>query len=125
MGKLVLICHQPPHKTAADKAMKLKHVGSRVLRQWMDAHQPLLVLTGHIHESAGWDCYGQTCILNPGSFKEGKYAEAEIDFAAGSEPAGEQSGSGGDHGRSDEPDPVDRAGRARGRAQVKARLLSI
>jgi Icc-related predicted phosphoesterase len=76
---LLLVCHQPPHKTVADRAMRVKHVGSRVLREWMEPHAPLLILTGHIHESHGYDWYGETCVVNPGAFKEGRYAEIELD----------------------------------------------
>ena len=82
-GTLLLVCHQPPHKTVADRAMKMKHVGSRVLREWMDRTAPLLLLTGHIHESVGSEWYGETCVVNPGAFKDGRYAEIELT------PAGE------------------------------------
>lgn len=79
---LLLVCHQPPHKTVADRAMRVKHVGSRILREWMGVHAPLLILTGHIHESHGYDWYGKTCVVNPGAFKEGRYAEIELDAAS-------------------------------------------
>jgi uncharacterized protein len=75
---LVLVSHQPPHGTVADRVMKLKHVGSRVLRDWMERRGPLLLLTGHIHESRGYEFYGRSCVVNPGPFKDGCYAVVDI-----------------------------------------------
>jgi len=76
---LVLVSHQPPYNTVADRAMKLKHVGSRSLSFWIQEHQPLLVLSGHIHESYGHKMSGPTHIINPGAFKEGRYALVDVD----------------------------------------------
>lgn len=78
---LILVSHQPPHNTIADRVLKVKHVGSDVLRKWMDSFEPLLVLTGHIHESRGFEAYGKTWVLNPGAFKDGRWAEVEIDVS--------------------------------------------
>jgi len=78
---LVLVSHQPPHGSVADRAMKMKHVGSRTLAEWISEHQPLLVLSGHIHESFGHKTSGATHVINPGAFKEGRYAVIDIDPA--------------------------------------------
>lgn len=78
---LVLVSHQPPHGSVADRAMKLKHVGSRVLANWISAQKPLLVISGHIHESFGHKLSGTTHVINPGAFKEGRYAVIDIDPA--------------------------------------------
>ncbi|MFO7849127.1 MAG: metallophosphoesterase [Spirochaetia bacterium] len=77
---LILVSHQPPQNTIADRVFKIKHVGSRVLRKWMESFEPLLVLTGHIHESRGFRARGKTWVLNPGAFKDGRWAEVEIDI---------------------------------------------
>ncbi len=76
---LVVVSHQPPYGTVADRAMKLKHVGSRGLQDWMQIHKPLLVLSGHIHESYGHKLSGSTHVINPGAFKDGRYAVVDID----------------------------------------------
>ncbi len=76
---LVLVSHQPPHGSVADRAMKMKHVGSRTLADWISEYQPLLVLSGHIHESFGHKTSGATHVINPGAFKEGRYALIDID----------------------------------------------
>jgi hypothetical protein len=49
------------------------HVGSRAIRQFIERHQPPLVLSGHIHESPRISCsyrdaIGRTVVVNPGQF---------------------------------------------------------
>jgi len=80
---LILVSHQPPYKTVADRAMKVKHVGSRRLSEWIDAQQPLVVLSGHIHESFGHKEYGRSHVINPGAFKDGRYAVIDVDPGKG------------------------------------------
>jgi len=75
----VLVSHQPPFGSIADRAMKVKHVGSRSLRTWIESEHPGLVICGHIHESFGRKHLGESLILNPGALKEGRYATAGID----------------------------------------------
>jgi len=62
MGRAVFLFHTPPHETALDRAaldgksvdyVPLDvHVGSIAVRRFIESHQPLLTLHGHIHESA-------------------------------------------------------------------------
>jgi len=42
-------------------------VGSTAVRTFVEKHQPLLGLHGHIHECKGVDRIGRTLIINPGS----------------------------------------------------------
>lgn len=77
----VLITHQPPYKTIADRAMKVKHVGSRSVRTWIDRNSPQLVVCGHIHESFGSGRQDGSMIVNPGALKDGRYALADLDPA--------------------------------------------
>ncbi len=49
--RLVLVSHAPPFDTALDRIHDGTPVGSKALRAWIDENQPLLVLSGHIHES--------------------------------------------------------------------------
>lgn len=76
-NNLVLIMHNPPKDTACDLIPAGVHVGSSALRAFIEETQPLLVVTGHIHESAGIDTIGRTTVVNPGALFEGKYAVAE------------------------------------------------
>lgn len=79
-----LVCnfHAPPFGTTIDLAPKLKpdktvvtsagapvmeHVGSRAVREFIEEHQLLLGLHGHIHEACGSEYLKRTLCLNPGS----------------------------------------------------------
>ena len=74
----IVISHQPPYKTFADKVMGHLHTGSKALRAYIDGKQPVLCLCGHIHESSGKEYYGNTLVINPGPFKEGRLAVINI-----------------------------------------------
>lgn len=74
----VLVSHQPPHATRADFARIGSHVGSHAVRAFIEARQPLLCISGHIHEGYGIDRIGATTVLNPGAFREGRWATCEI-----------------------------------------------
>ena len=77
-NNLVLIVHQPPKDTKLDKITAGIHVGSSALTEFIKEYQPLLLVSGHIHESAAIDTLGNTVMINPGSFAEGKYAVVQI-----------------------------------------------
>lgn len=76
---LVLIMHNPPKDTKTDVIPGGIHVGSQKLREFIESTQPVLVVTGHIHESAGIDKIGNSTVINPGPLLEGKYALAELE----------------------------------------------
>ena len=40
--------------------------------------QPILAVSGHIHEAFALDSIGQTAVLNPGALCDGRFAIAEI-----------------------------------------------
>lgn len=69
----VFVLHSPPRDTHCDVIGAGHHVGSRAIRRFIEAHQPPLVLSGHIHESprmtSAWrDRIGRTVVVNPGQF---------------------------------------------------------
>lgn len=70
----ILVTHAPPKNTRADKAFKIKHVGSTAVTKIIEEKTPKIVLCGHIHESRNTDHIGQTLIVNPGKFSRGYYA---------------------------------------------------
>ena len=81
----ILVYHTPPVQTSADRLLNGNHVGSRAVRSFIEERQPLLCLTGHIHESRGEDHIGRTLVLNPGMLKDGGYIEVHYqngDFSA-------------------------------------------
>jgi Icc-related predicted phosphoesterase len=72
-GEAVWVSHGPPRDTRCDVLNGGAHVGSRALRRFVEEHQPPLVLSGHIHESARvsgsyHDRIGRTVVVNPGQF---------------------------------------------------------
>lgn len=75
---LVLVMHNPPKDTSCDKISAEVHVGSPLLREFIENHKPLLVVCGHIHEAASIDQIGETVVINPGSIAEGNYAVVEL-----------------------------------------------
>ncbi len=69
--RLILVSHQPPYGTAADRLPSGLHVGCHALRAFIDDAQPACCLTGHIHEAASRSRVGRTVVLNPGPFSHG------------------------------------------------------
>ncbi len=75
---LILLGHQPPFDTAADRILDGRHTGSRSIRRFIEETRPLVYFCGHIHEARGTDLIGATEIVNPGPFRDGFFAFAEI-----------------------------------------------
>jgi Icc-related predicted phosphoesterase len=75
----VLVSHQPPVNTASDQIYSGEHVGSTAVRSFIETFQPMLCLTGHIHEAAGVSTLGRTRIVNPGPFGRGGYTFAVVE----------------------------------------------
>jgi Icc-related predicted phosphoesterase len=72
-ARAILVSHSPPARTHCDMTYARVHVGSRALRAFIEAWQPPLVLSGHIHESprvssSYLDRIGRTAVVNPGQF---------------------------------------------------------
>ncbi len=62
----LLVSHVPPYGTAIDRLRNGRHVGSKAVRKFIEAHSPELCVSGHMHEAKGEDTLGTTRILNPG-----------------------------------------------------------
>lgn len=76
---MIAIVHQPPKDTACDIVSGGVHVGSPLLRDFIEKVQPLVVVTGHIHESFAVDRIDSTVVMNPGSLAEGRYGVLEVE----------------------------------------------
>lgn len=76
---LLFVSHQPPLNTQNDLLTDNTHVGSWSVRQFIEKADPLICLTGHIHEALGIDYIGKCPIINPGPFRTGKFADIFID----------------------------------------------
>jgi Icc-related predicted phosphoesterase len=84
-GNAIFNMHVPPYDCTLDDCPKLDWstdpptpivvagvpqsapAGSTAVRKVVDKYQPLLMLTGHIHESRGLVKLGRTTVINPGS----------------------------------------------------------
>jgi Icc-related predicted phosphoesterase len=79
---VILNAHVPPYDSGLDMAPELRPdfsmvtsaghpnmipVGSTAVRRIVEEFQPLLALSGHIHESRGTTRIGRTVCVNPGS----------------------------------------------------------
>jgi Icc-related predicted phosphoesterase len=81
-SNLIAVLHCPPRGTELDQApvidsefrvkstggeVRMGPVGSTAVRGFIEEHQPLLALHGHVHESKGAESLGRTLCINPGS----------------------------------------------------------
>ncbi len=78
-NNLILITHQPPYDTGMDKITAGISTGSKNIRAFIEEHQPLVALSGHIHESFATGKLGKTVLMNPGSLAEGRYGILEVE----------------------------------------------
>jgi len=67
----IQVTHVPPFKTKVDIISSGAHVGSEVVRSFIEKEQPLVEICSHIHEARGVDEIGRTKIINSGRFPEG------------------------------------------------------
>jgi Icc-related predicted phosphoesterase len=76
--RTIYVMHSPPFGTRLDLIQGKKSAGSRSIKAFIEEHQPLLTLHGHIHESPDlsggyFDRIGKTLSINPGqSILKGK-----------------------------------------------------
>ncbi|MBM4277331.1 MAG: hypothetical protein FJ130_05520 [Deltaproteobacteria bacterium] len=71
--KAIYMMHSPPFGTGLDLVQGGKSAGSRPLKTFIESHQPLLTLHGHIHEAPQLSGFyfkwiGKTLSINPGQF---------------------------------------------------------
>lgn len=61
--KTIMVAHVPPHGVC-DTLFNGQHAGSKAVREWIHAHEPMLWLCGHIHEFFGKGQIGNTSVYN-------------------------------------------------------------
>ena len=76
--QLLLVVHDSPFNTKLDVISNGIHVGSKAVRDFIEKHQPEIVLCGHIHEAQGEDSIGKSRIFNPGMASAGGYVLVSI-----------------------------------------------
>lgn len=73
----VFVPHAPPYRIL-DRTWCLAHAGSHAVREFIDHHQPPLVICGHIHEARGQAKLGKSLVVNCGSAANGHHAFIEL-----------------------------------------------
>lgn len=69
--KKVQVTHMPPARTKLDIIASGAHVGSEVIRVFIEKNQPDAAISAHIHEARGVDELEKTKLVNAGRFPEG------------------------------------------------------
>ncbi len=90
----ILVSHCPPVRTKCDRA-RAGHVGSAPVREYVEQEKPVLVLSGHVHESRAVDNVGGTTVVNAGPLADGCFAEVGLDGVVTVELKVEALGAGG------------------------------
>jgi Icc-related predicted phosphoesterase len=67
----VQVTHNPPAGTKLDMISSGAHVGSNVIRGFIEKNRPAAAVSAHIHEARGVDTLESTRLINPGRFPEG------------------------------------------------------
>ncbi len=78
-NNFILVTHVPPFGTQADLLPNGTHVGSKSVRKFIEKHQPLLNLCGHVHEARSVSQLGRTIVVNPGPLSQGYAAEFSVE----------------------------------------------
>jgi len=74
----VLVSHQPASGTAVDLQGDSRRKGSQFIKSFIEDYQPLVAVSGHIHEARGTDQIGNTLLVNPGPFRNDCYAVIDV-----------------------------------------------
>lgn len=77
-ARKIFVPHAPPFGTKVDIVHSGIHVGSIAVREFIEDHEPDVVVCGHIHEARGQDSIGRTKIVNCGPAMKGSYALLEL-----------------------------------------------
>ncbi|MGC9781381.1 MAG: metallophosphoesterase family protein [Candidatus Heimdallarchaeota archaeon] len=76
---LIFISHTPPLNSEADIIRNGKHVGSSVVRAFVEKEKPVVILCGHIHESKSIAKIADTLCINPGAARHRDATIIEIE----------------------------------------------
>ncbi len=74
----IQITHNPPLGTRIDTLQAGAHVGSHVVREFIEVHRPIVAISSHIHEARGIDKLSGSFLLNSGKFSEGYFGLINI-----------------------------------------------
>ncbi len=74
----IFLTHQPPHGIL-DEVPGGRHIGSMGIRKAVEIAKPVLVVSGHVHESRGKVITPDTIFVNPGPARDGYAAIVDLD----------------------------------------------
>ncbi|MEM4481864.1 MAG: metallophosphoesterase [Desulfurococcaceae archaeon] len=74
-GELILVTHQPIRGFFDDVD---GGIGSKVFAEYLKRLEPLVWVTGHVHENSGWARLNKTTVVHPGPLTHGLYASLEV-----------------------------------------------
>ena len=75
----IQVTHNPPFGTRVDMVQSGAHVGSKVVKEFIEVHEPILAVSAHIHEARGVDQFKKTFLINSGRFPEGYFGLVNIE----------------------------------------------
>lgn len=78
----ILLTHVPPYGSKADRAMFMKHVGSKAVAEHIQQSQYDLCICGHIHECVGVSMFNEVPLINCGPARRGYYVVINIESDA-------------------------------------------
>jgi hypothetical protein len=75
----IQVTHNPPINTKLDIIPSGAHVGSEIVRKFIEDKSPAAAIAAHMHESRGVDAIGNCKIINSGRFPEGYCGLIELE----------------------------------------------
>jgi len=75
----IQVTHNPPFGTRMDMVQSGAHVGSNVVREFIELYEPILAISAHIHEARGVDQLKKSFLINSGRFPEGYFGLVNIE----------------------------------------------
>ncbi|MEM1612248.1 MAG: metallophosphoesterase [Desulfurococcaceae archaeon] len=76
-GSLILVTHQPIYGFFDN--VNGERIGSKTFATYLRKIEPILWITGHVHENSGWTLSGKTVIVHPGPLMRGYYAVVGVE----------------------------------------------
>jgi len=77
--RLIQVTHNPPLNSRLDIVQSGIHVGSNIVRNFIELKNPLVAISSHIHEARGTDRLKNTFLMNSGKFSEGYFGIINIE----------------------------------------------
>ncbi len=80
--RAIVLAHDIPYgifDIAELGPFKGRHIGDRIILEFLQKYQPLIYICGHMHEYQGLKYLNKTMVINPGAAQFGRFAVLELD----------------------------------------------